>query len=165
MFESFVSSAKLKHAFAPVYEFPGKSLPEFIEASAWVSNDNYDSALFCRRRRVNPRISRIEPFHGLTCVAKGLGSFLGMMSFARLPGKPRLRRSFALPAPGRSDRFLVTSQVEATREAPVRAESHPTRGFLGLFKDRARGGAGIGHQLILVIGTRNVLCGARQQLG
>jgi hypothetical protein len=32
MFELFVSSAKLEHAFAPVYEFPGKSLPEFIEA-------------------------------------------------------------------------------------------------------------------------------------
>jgi hypothetical protein len=43
MFELFVSSAKLEHAFAPVYEFPGKSHPEFIEGSAGVSNDNYNS--------------------------------------------------------------------------------------------------------------------------
>jgi hypothetical protein len=35
MFESFVSSAKLEHAFAPVYEFPGKSLPEIHRGKRW----------------------------------------------------------------------------------------------------------------------------------
>jgi hypothetical protein len=67
-----------------------------------------------------PTNSSIEPssrLAGLTCVAKGPGS------------------------------FGVTSQVVATREAPVRTEPHPTRGFLGLFKDRARGGAGIGDRI------------------
>ena len=43
MFELFNSSAKLEHAFAPVYEFPGKSLPEFIEGIAGVGNDNDNS--------------------------------------------------------------------------------------------------------------------------
>jgi hypothetical protein len=43
--------------------------------------------------------------------------------------------------------FLGDFKVVATREAPVRTEPHPTRGFLGLFKDRAGGGAGIGDRI------------------
>ena len=39
-------------------------------------------------------------FGGLTCVAKTADLFFGVMSCARPHGMPRLRRSFALPAPG-----------------------------------------------------------------
>ncbi len=97
--------------------------------------------------RQPPRIQRSNRLTVLTCVANGLGSFLGgdvlREATRKAPAQAELRPTCAgappyLTLPGASS---VCSKIAHEEEQELETE------------------------LILVIGTRNVLCGARQQLG
>ena len=74
-----------------------------------------------------------------------------MMSCARLPGKPRFGRSLTLPraSPRCADAPSLTLPGASSVCSKIAHEEEQE----------------LETELILVIGTRNVLCGARQQLG